>query len=31
MAWGGNMGGATDPNGLPATYEVDYVRVFKKK
>ena len=31
MAWGGNMGGATDPNGLPATYEVDYVRVFKQK
>ena len=31
MAWGGNMGGETDPNGLPATYEVDYVRVFKKK
>ena len=31
MAWGGNMGGETDPNGLPATYEVDYVRVFKQK
>ena len=31
MAWGGNMGGKTDESGLPATYEVDYVRVFKKK
>ena len=31
MAWGGNMGGKTDENGLPATFEVDYVRVFKKK
>ena len=31
MAWGGNMGGKTDENGLPTTYEVDYVRVFKKK
>lgn len=31
MAWGGNMGGTTDSNGLPATYEVDYVRVFKQK
>ena len=31
MAWGGNMGGKTDVNGLPATYEVDYVRVFKKQ
>ena len=31
MAWGGNMGGTTDPGSLPATYEVDYVRVFKKK
>jgi hypothetical protein len=31
LAWGGNMGGETDPAGLPATYEVDYVRVFKKK
>ena len=30
MAWGGNMGGKTDQTGLPATYEVDYVRVFKK-
>ena len=30
MAWGGNMGGKTDLSGLPATYEVDYVRVFKK-
>ena len=31
MAWGGNMGGTTDPGSLPATYEVDYVRVFKQK
>ena len=31
MAWGGNMGGSTDPGSLPATYEVDYVRVFKQK
>jgi hypothetical protein len=31
MAWGGNMGGETDLASLPATYEVDYVRVFKKK
>ena len=31
MAWGGNMGGETDSGSLPATYEVDYVRVFKKK
>ena len=31
MAWGGNMGGKTDESKLPATYEVDYVRVFKKK
>jgi hypothetical protein len=31
MAWGGNMGGETDSASLPATYEVDYVRVFKKK
>ena len=31
LAWGGNMGGETDLNALPATYEVDYVRVFKKK
>jgi Beta-glucanase/Beta-glucan synthetase len=30
MAWGGNMGGKTDLSGLPATYEVDYVRVFQK-
>ena len=31
MAWGGNMGGSTDVSSLPAIYEVDYVRVFKKK
>ena len=31
MAWGGNMGGAVDESGLPAVYEIDYVRVFQKK
>ena len=31
MAWGGNMGGKTDESQLPATYEIDYVRVFTKK
>ena len=31
MAWGGNMGGTTDESKLPATYEIDYVRVFTKK
>ena len=31
LAWGGNMGGKTDESGLPAVYEVDYVRVFQKK
>ena len=31
MAWGGNMGGSTDDSGLPAVYEIDYVRVFQKK
>ncbi len=31
QAWGGNMGGKTNDSGLPATYEVDYVRVFQKK
>ena len=31
LAWGGNMGGTTDENQLPAVYEVDYVRVFQKK
>lgn len=31
LAWGGNMGGKTNDSGLPATYEVDYVRVFQKK
>ncbi|MDE6711925.1 MAG: glycoside hydrolase family 16 protein, partial [Alistipes sp.] len=32
LAWGGNWGGAQgiDEGCLPATYEVDYVRVFKK-
>jgi len=31
MAWGGNMGGTTDESGLPAVYEIDYVRVFQAK
>ncbi|MDL2255993.1 glycoside hydrolase family 16 protein [Parabacteroides sp. OttesenSCG-928-G06] len=33
LAWGGNWGGAqgVDETALPATYEVDYVRVFQKK
>ena len=31
MAWGGNMGGKTDESQLPATYEIDYVRVFTKE
>ena len=31
LAWGGNMGGTTDEDGLPAVYEIDYVRVFQKK
>jgi len=33
LAWGGNWGGAegVDENFLPATYEVDYVRVYQKK
>lgn len=32
LAWGGNWGGAqgVDESCLPATYEIDYVRVFKK-
>ena len=32
LAWGGNWGGAQgiDPNALPATYEIDYVRVYQK-
>lgn len=32
MAWGGNWGGAQgiDPSALPATYEIDYVRVYQK-
>ena len=32
LAWGGDWGGAQgiDEGCLPATYEVDYVRVFKK-
>lgn len=33
LAWGGNWGGAMgiDESALPATYEIDYVRVFQKK
>lgn len=33
LAWGGGWGGAqgVDESCLPATYEVDYVRVFQKK
>lgn len=33
LAWGGNWGGAegVDESKLPATYEVDYVRVYQKK
>ena len=32
LAWGGNWGGAMgiDPTVLPATYEIDYVRVYQK-
>ena len=31
--WGGNWGGAmgVDESCLPATYEIDYVRVFQKQ
>ena len=31
LAWGGNMGGKVNETMLPATYEIDYVRVFTKK
>jgi len=33
LAWGGDWGGAmgVDESALPATYEVDYVRVYQKK
>jgi hypothetical protein len=33
LAWGGNWGGAQgiDENSLPATYEIDYVRVYQKE
>lgn len=33
LAWGGNWGGAMglDESCLPATYEIDYVRVFKRE
>ena len=32
LAWGGDWGGAQgiDPAALPATYEIDYVRVYQK-
>lgn len=32
LAWGGNWGGAQgiDPTILPATYEIDYIRVYQK-
>jgi len=32
LAWGGNWGGAqgVDESVLPATYEIDYIRVFQK-
>ena len=29
QAWGGNMGGTTKDDELPAIFEVDYVRVFQ--
>lgn len=33
LAWGGNWGGAQgiDESALPATYQIDYVRVFQKE
>ena len=33
LAWGGDWGGSqgVDPNALPCTMQVEYVRVFKKK
>ncbi|MDR0394877.1 MAG: glycoside hydrolase family 16 protein [Tannerella sp.] len=33
LAWGGNWGGAqgVDESILPATYEIDYVRVYRKE
>lgn len=33
LAWGGDWGGAQgiDESAIPATYEIDYVRVFQKK
>ncbi len=33
LAWGGDWGGSqgVDESKLPATYEIDYVRVFQKK
>ena len=33
LAWGGDWGGwnGVNPDALPATYQIDYVRVFQKK
>ena len=33
LAWGGNWGGVkgVDESALPATYEIDYVRVYQRK
>lgn len=33
LAFGGNLGGSrgVDPEGLPARYEIDYVRVYQKQ
>lgn len=33
LAWGGNWGGlqGVDETVLPATYKIDYVRVYQKK
>jgi beta-glucanase (GH16 family) len=33
LAWGGNWGGAqgVDESALPATYEIDYVRVYQRE
>ena len=33
LAWGGSWGGAqgVDESALPATMEVDYIRVFQRK
>lgn len=31
LAWGGTMGGTTDETALPATCEIDYVRVYQRQ